>query len=153
MSDDGATSRLLADAMLGRLARWLRLAGYDTVYLADTDDIEVMRQARAEDRLILTRDTALASRKGVNALLIVSQQVEKQLAQVREAVGPPGQEAFSRCPVCNEPLSPISAEAARERVPPYVARTQERFVTCPSCHRVYWQGTHWQAIRDGLDEI
>lgn len=143
---------LLADAMLGRLARWLRLAGYDTAYLPDTDDLAVMRLARAESRLILTRDAGLASRKGVKALLVESQQVEEQLAQVREAVGPPGQDTLPRCSVCNEPLVPLSAEAAHERVPPYVWRTQKSFMTCQSCRRVYWPGTHWQAIRAGLDE-
>jgi uncharacterized protein with PIN domain len=152
MSDDQGPPPLLADAMLGRLARWLRLAGYDTAYLADTDDLAVMRQARAENRLILTCDTGLASRKGVEALLIESQRVEEQLAQVREAVGPPSQEAFARCSVCNVSLVPLSVEAARERVPPFVWRTQKRFMTCQSCRRVYWQGTHWQAIRAGLDE-
>ena len=148
---DEQAPRLLADAMLGRLARWLRLAGYDTAYMADTDDLAVMRLARAEKRLILTRDTALAARKGVDVLLINSQQVAEQLAQVRQAVGPPGQEAFSRCSVCNVPLVPIDAEAARGQVPPYVWRAQQRFMTCRSCRRVYWPGTHWQAIRAGLD--
>lgn len=147
MSESQMPPRLLADAMLGRLARWLRLAGYDTAYLADTDDLAVIRLARAEDRLILTRDAGLASRKGVEALMIDSQQVEEQAAQVREAVGPPGENAFSRCSVCNEPLDPLNAEAARDRVPPYVWRTQQRFMTCPTCRRVYWPGTHWQAIR------
>ena len=152
MDDDNTTPRLLADPTLGRLARWLRLAGYDTVYLADGDNVAVMRLARAEDRLILTRDAALASHKGVGALLIASRHVEEQLAQVRDSVGPPQEEAPARCSLCNEPLVPLSAEAARERVPPYVWRTQENFHTCPSCHRIYWPGTHWQAIETGLDE-
>jgi uncharacterized protein with PIN domain len=143
---------LLADAMLGRLARWLRLAGYDTAYLADTDDLEVVRLARAEGRLILTRDGGLAARKGVQTLMIHSQQVEEQLAQVREQIGSPGEDAPARCSVCNVPLDALSAEAARNRVPPYVFRTQTRFMECASCRRVYWPGTHWQAIQAGLDE-
>lgn len=145
--------RLLADAMLGRLARWLRLAGYDTAYLADTDDLAVMQLARAEERLILTRDVQLATRLGVNALLIESQLVEEQLAQVSVSVGPSAKNAPSRCSVCNEPLRPLSAEAARQRVPPYVARTQDQFLTCFTCHRVYWPGTHWQAILGSAQEI
>ena len=64
--------KLLADAMLGRLAKWLRILGYDTAYLADTDDFAVMRLARAEDRLVLTRDHALAGRRGIRTVLIES---------------------------------------------------------------------------------
>jgi uncharacterized protein with PIN domain len=152
MSQNSVPPRLLVDATLGRLARWLRLAGYDTVYLADIDALSVIRLARAEDRLILTRDAGLASRKGVDALLINARQVEDQLTQVREAVGSPGQDAPSRCSTCNETLDPLSVEAARDRVPPYVWRTHERFMACRSCRRVYWPGTHWQAISAGLDE-
>lgn len=152
MSDASTAPPLLADAMLGRLARWLRLAGYDTAYLPDTDDLAVVRLARAEGRLILTRDGGLAARKGVRALMIHSQQVEEQLAQVREQVGLPPDDAPARCSVCNVPLDPLSADAARERVPPYVWRTQTRFMACGACHRVYWPGTHWQAIQAGLDE-
>lgn len=144
---------LLADAMLGKLARWLRLAGYDTAYLADTDDLEVIRLARAEDRVILTRDIGLATRHGVDALLIDSQQVEQQMQQVRDYFGPPGEEAFSRCSICNQQLESLSPEAARERVPPYVARTQTDFKACPVCHRVYWPGTHVDGIQSGLDKI
>jgi uncharacterized protein with PIN domain len=153
MSEAAHAPRLLADAMLGRLARWLRLAGYDTAYLADCGDLEVVRLARAEERLILTRDAGLAARKGVRAVMIHSQQVAEQLAQVREQVGPPGEDAPARCSACNVPLDPLSAEAARERVPPYVWRTHSHFMACPSCRRVYWPGTHWQAIQAGLDAV
>ena len=118
----------------------------DIVTAMNGTTVEVLN-TDAEGRLILTRDAGLASRKGVDALMIDSQQVEEQLAQVRDMVGPPGEDAFSRCSVCNVPLDRLSAEAARGRVPPYVWRTQRRFMTCPSCHRVYWPGTHWQAIR------
>lgn len=152
MSQQDNTPRLLADAMLGRLARWLRLAGYDTAYLADTDDLAVMQLARAEDRLILTRDGGLASRKGVDALHIQSEHVEEQLTQVRDYVGLPDAEAGSRCSVCNIPLESLSREAAHDRVPPYVWRKHKQFMTCPSCRRVYWPGTHWENIEEGLDD-
>ncbi len=138
---------LLLDAMLGRLARWLRLMGYDAAYLADTDDLELVRLARAESRLILTRDRGLATRRGVKALLIDSQSLEEQLEQVKEEIGEPPQPLTPRCGVCNAPLHPLSREAARDRVPPYIWRSQETFTHCPDCHRIYWQGTHWEAIQ------
>ncbi len=141
---------LLLDAMLGRLARWLRLMGYDAAYLADTDDIEVVRQARAEARLILTRDRGLAARQGVWVMLIDSQTLDDQIAQVRARLGPPPEPLTLRCAVCNTPLRPLVHAAARGRVPPFVWRVQQEFSECPGCFRVYWPGTHWSAIRGRL---
>ncbi|HEC23782.1 MAG TPA: hypothetical protein ENI95_12790 [Chloroflexi bacterium] len=155
MTEDrnSGTPPLLLDAMLGRLATWLRLMGYDAAYLADTDDIEVVRLARAEARVLLTRDRGLAARRGVRAILIASQSLEEQLAQVIREIGPPPEPITPRCSVCNTPLEPLPREAARERVPPYVWRTQQTFTYCPGCHRVYWPGTHWAAIQRQLREI
>ncbi len=134
--------------MLGRLAKWLRVLGYDTAYLADTDNFAVMRLARAEDRLILTRDCDLAGRRGVRALLIDSAVLEEQLQQVWSVVGPPPEPSHSRCPVCNQPLVEAKRATVAARVPPYVRRTQRRFSLCVACDRIYWQGTHWQGMRE-----
>jgi uncharacterized protein with PIN domain len=139
--------KLLADAMLGRLAKWLRLLGYNTAYLADTDDFAVMRLARAEGRLILTRDRGLARRRGVRALLVESEKLEDQLRQVGVNVGPPSNPPFSRCPVCNQPLVEAAPELVADRVPPYVRRTHTSFSLCVACDRLYWPGTHWQQMR------
>src|SRR5947207_15196818 len=95
---------LLLDAMLGRLARWLRLMGYDAAYIPDTDDLEVVRQARAEARVILTRDRGLAQRSGITAILIDSQRLDEQLAEVRQHIGPPHEPNIPRCGKCNAPL-------------------------------------------------
>ena len=140
--------KLLADAMLGRLAKWLRILGYDTAYLADTDDFAVMRLARAEDRLVLTRDHALAGRRGIRTVLIESERLEDQLRQVWDVIGtPPGPE-HARCPVCNQRLVEAPPELVADRVPPYVHRTHTRFSLCVTCDRLYWPGSHWQRIQD-----
>lgn len=144
------TPRLLLDAMLGRLARWLRLMGYDAAYLPGTDDLALVQLARAETRLILTRDQGLAARRGIRAILIASQNLEEQLAQVGAEVGPPPEPLVLRCGVCNTPLVSLTREAARGRVPPYVWRTRQEFAHCPGCQRVYWRGTHWEGIRRQL---
>jgi uncharacterized protein len=141
---------LLLDAMLGRLARWLRLMGYDAAYLADTDDIEVVRQARAEARVILTRDRGLARRNGVRAILIDSQSLEEQIAEVRQHFGAPQEPIMARCGVCNTTLRDLVHHAAQGRVPPYIWRTQAAFTECTHCRRVYWHGTHWDAIQHRL---
>lgn len=139
--------KLLADTMLGRLAKWLRILGYDTAYLADADNFAVMRLARAEDRLILTRDRTLAGRRGVRTLLLESETLEEQLRQVRDDVGPPPDPPFSRCPACNQPLVQAPPELVAARVPPYVQRTHSRFARCVACDRLYWPGSHWQRMQ------
>ncbi len=139
--------RLLADAMLGRLARWLRILGYDTAYVADTNDWEIVRLARAEDRLVLTRDRALAERRGLRALVVESQILEEQLRQVWQSVGPPVDPPFSRCPVCNQRLAAADPRLVQTHAPLFIQRTQTRFSWCAACQRVYWPGSHWKRMQ------
>jgi len=144
---------LLLDGMLGRLARWLRLLGYDAAYDREASDHALVRRARAESRVLLTRDRRLAARQGVQALLIISEHLDEQVHQVRQALGPPPDPPLSRCPACNTPLLPTAREAVRDRVPPYVWRRQREFRLCPGCHRVYWPGTHVERIQATLETI
>ena len=136
--------------MLGTLAKWLRILGYDTTFEPELNDHQLVRLARAEDRVLLTRDRELARRRGVRVLLVDSERLDDQVVQVLTEFGLSPQHSFSRCPVCNEPLAAIDRQAARERVPAYVARTQKTFKVCPACQRVYWRGTHWQRMADRL---
>lgn len=145
--------RLLADGMLGRLAKWLRLLGYDTAYDNAATDPELARRARAEGRVLLTRDRELAARRGLRTLLIQSELLEEQVLEVRDALGPPPHPALSRCPVCNRLLEPISPAEIAARVPPYVLRTQTEFQRCPDCERVYWPGSHLQMMRNQMEKF
>jgi uncharacterized protein with PIN domain len=137
---------LLADAMLGRLARWLRLVGYDTTYARDWSDHRIAARARAEGRIVLTRDRELARRRGICCLLIERQDLEGQLEEIWLALGPPPADMEPRCPACNAPLRALADNEARRRVPPYVYRTHERFRHCAQCDRVYWRGSHWEDV-------
>ena len=137
--------------MLGRLARWLRLVGYDAAYWRDGSDEELMAAARAEGRLIVTRDHALAGRRGVNALLVLAESLDEQIAEVHAALGG-HPEPFTRCPECNGALAELPHAAARDLVPPYVWHTQSQFRRCPDCGRVYWKGTHWPAMAARLKQ-
>lgn len=139
--------------MLGTLAKWLRILGYDAAYDPALDDYQLRRLARAEDRVLLTRDEALARQRGVRTLLIESQVLEEQLRQVQSELDFEAAPSFSRCPVCNEVLAPLSREAARARVPAYVARAHDRFRLCPGCGRVYWRGSHWQQMEERLASL
>ena len=145
--------RFLADNMLGRLATWLRLLGYDTFSLPGADDAELARVARAEDRVLLTRDVELTRRRGIHPLLIESDRVEQQLSQVFRAFHLTAQHAFSRCARCNIPLEPAHKSTVRGQVPPYVFQTQERFLRCPHCRRIYWRGTHWARMTAQLEDL
>jgi uncharacterized protein with PIN domain len=138
--------KFLADTMLGRLAKWLRLLGYDTAYHPELDDAALARLARAEQRILLTRDVELTRRRGLQCVLIESDKAAEQLAQVFRELRLHAREAFTRCAECNVRLKPIAKDAVRDQVPPYVWETQTRFLQCPCCHRVYWRGTHWSRI-------
>ena len=145
--------KFLADTMLGRLATWLRLLGYDTLYLADASDAELARRARVEQRVLLTRDVELTRRRGVRALLIESEHIEEQIQQVFHTLHLTARDAFSRCAACNCVLEDIRKEQVRGKVPPYVFHTQERFRRCPQCARIYWRGTHWARILGHLQDL
>jgi uncharacterized protein with PIN domain len=144
---------LLADGMLGRLAKWLRLLGYDTEYDNKASDLELARRARSEGRILLTRDRELAARRGLRTILIESQVLEEQVRQVEEELGPPPDSALTRCSVCNVVLTPAEREEVSDKVPPYVLRTQEEFRVCSSCGRVYWPGSHLAQITRQLEEF
>jgi len=122
--------------------------GYDAAFLSTADDLALIRMARAEGRVILTRSRKLSMRRGTQTILIRSQALDEQIAQVKAQAGPPPEPRTPRCAICNVPLIPLSHEAAQGRVPPYVWRTEKDFSACPDCHRVYWAGSHWQAIRE-----
>jgi uncharacterized protein with PIN domain len=138
--------------MLGTLAKWLRLLGYDTAYDNVAADPELARRARAEGRVLLTRDRELSARRGLRTVLIQSEVLEEQVREVQAALGPPPDPALSRCAVCNTELELIAPADVASRVPPYVLRTQSDFRRCPGCGRVYWPGTHVEEMRDQLDE-
>ena len=145
--------RLLADGMLGKLSKWLRLLGYDCAYDNVAGDPELARRARAESRVLLTRDRELAARRGLRALLIQSEILENQLRELQAALGPPPHPPLSRCAVCNTALETAAPTEITARVPPYVLRTQAEFHHCPGCDRIYWPGSHFRGIRDRIEKF
>ncbi len=145
--------QLLADGMLGRLAKWLRLLGYDTAYDNAATDPNLARRARAEGRILLTRDHELSARRGLRTLLIQSEMLEEQVREVRKALGPPPDPALSRCSVCNAALESVAPAEIADRVPPYVLSTQTKFRRCPGCERVYWPGSHLQVMREQMKKF
>ncbi len=148
--DEEQSPRFVIDGMLGNLARWLRLLGYDADYDNRRDDAELVRLARAENRVLLTRDRELAARRGVQALFIDSQVLDEQLAQVTAAFPRPAESGPARCSVCNTVLTSARPEELVDRLPAYVLRKHRDFRRCPGCGRVYWPGSHWQTMQARL---
>ena len=129
--------------MVGKLARWLRVLGFDAAYSNTFEDEEIVRIAESENRIILTRDTGLAARRlRAPCVLIESGDHKEQIRQVLRTLDLKDFNVLSRCLECNAPLKDVDKEAVFEKVPPYVYLTQNRFAMCPSCNRVYWHGTH-----------
>jgi len=149
----------MADQNVGRLARCLRMLGFDTLFFDGKDDGEMVRLALNEDRVILTRDTHIMERKIVTsgrlkAILMVSDRPEEQIRQVTKSLGLKDSFCpFTLCIEDNHPLEERSKEAVRDRVPPYVFKTQQQYTECPHCHRIYWRGTHWQAMSVKLEKL
>ena len=147
--------RFLADCNVGRLARWLRVLGYDAVYEAVLPDAQVVARALVEDRVLLTRDMDMMRRRAivsgsVQAVLLRHDSVQDQLRQVLIELALEPTEILTRCIDCNTELEPRPRGAVASRLPPYVRATQERFSECPSCARVYWPGTHWERMQERI---
>jgi uncharacterized protein len=136
--------RFVVDMMLGKLARWLRAMGYDTLYFKFAEDRHLLQLAHAEARTLLTRDARLARLAGAGGLLIHAMEVEPQVTEViqRLALSPGSGDLLSRCLECNTPLADQPKDSVRGRVPAYVFATHDHFVGCPGCGRIYWQGSH-----------
>jgi uncharacterized protein with PIN domain len=146
----------LADCNVGRLARWLRVLGYDAAYEPKIADPELVARALAEGRVLLTRDADLTRRRVIvngtlRTVLLTSDRVEDQLRQVIEEVGLAGagldENGLTRCLECNVELQARRKEQVGHLLPPRVRATQRRFSQCPRCERVYWPGTHWHRMR------
>jgi uncharacterized protein with PIN domain len=145
----------IADAALGRLVTWLRLLGYDTVYAREEGIAALLRRARAEQRILLTRNRRVALRRDPPPYVLVrSDHFREQLRQVMEACGGAAAPAFLvRCSRCNARLERIEPATACATVPRYVCETQTAFARCPDCGRVYWPATHVDRMRRELERM
>ncbi len=144
--------KLLCDHMLGTLAKWLRFMGYDTEYPGPLDDTALIAAARAEGRVLLTRDKELATRCP-GSVRVRSDVLEEQVREVAHALGLKLVDPLSRCSVCNGVLEPVPLGAVRDLVPEGVRSRHEEFWRCPRCRKVYWQGSHWDKMVEQLNHF
>jgi uncharacterized protein with PIN domain len=151
--------KFIVDHNVGKLAKWLRMMGYDALLFKEEDDGSLVRLALAEDRVVLTKDSQIMKRRVVTsgklkAVFLDDDDPKVQLRKVIETLCLDCQHRpFSLCLECNYPLVERAKEEVRGRVPPYVFETQEQFMECPSCHRIYWRGTHWMAMKRVLQRL
>ena len=150
--------RFLADRMLGKLARKLRLLGFDTLYFPEEREERLLEIASKEDRILLTRDRDFynkALKVGMRVFLLKSDKWRSQLKAVFDKfkIKPSDVSPFSRCMECNEPLEKIDKESVKDRVPEYIYLTHDEFKICRVCGRIYWKGTHVGHMTDELSKI
>jgi len=143
--------KFIADIMLGRLARYLRMAGNDVLYFNNICDDEILRIAKAQGRVILTRDNLMLQRREckngiISSMLVKDDGLLRQLKQVKDNFSIEMKPLFARCLECNSILEKVDKSGIEAKIPPYVFKTQENFLYCATCNKYYWRGTHYESI-------
>ncbi len=145
--------KFIADIMVGRLAKYLRMAGYDVLYINTASDDQIIKKAGETDRIVLTRDSLMLARrefkKGtVKYLFIKDDKLKNQLNQIKSDLKVSLKPNLVRCIECNRKLIKVKKEDIKNKVPPYVYKTQQNFLYCKKCDKYYWRGTHYDNIRN-----
>ncbi len=140
--------------MLGTLAKWLRILGFDTLYVKNMEDSNISRLAAEEKRILLTRDRELFF-KTPAAIYIESDNLQHQLEEVIRKAGVEidDERILTRCTVCNEVVRKIDKEYVKGKVPEHVYQMHDEFYICPKCGRIYWIGTHYKNMEEFIKKI
>jgi uncharacterized protein with PIN domain len=149
--------KFIADGMLGKLTRWLRMLGQDVQYSNKLDDAELIAMAKKEHRILLTRDMELYQRavaRGIDAFYIEGQTEAAKLAELAKRFDVPLEIDLkrSRCPRCNTKIRPTPKEKLAGKVEKNTFIYYDEFWKCPRCGHIYWQGAHWGRIRTTLEK-
>jgi uncharacterized protein with PIN domain len=148
--------KFIADGMLGKLTRWLRMLGQDVEYSNNMEDTDLLAAAKKENRILLTRDFELYQRalgKGIDAFYLEGSTGEEKLAELAKRYGVPLEidMSISRCPKCNSPVKPVSRESLAETIEKDTFEHYSEFWQCSKCGQIYWQGAHWTKIKKSLE--
>ena len=149
--------KFVADGMLGKLSRWLRMLGHNVKYASALSDDKLLKIAKVEHRILLTRDLELyqqAIAKGIKAAYVEGADEAEKLAKLAKRYGFPLEIdlKISRCPKCNARIKPIEKESVKGRVPESTYKYYDKFWECPKCGQIYWQGAHWKRISATLEK-
>lgn len=152
--------KFIVDHNVGKVAKWLRMVGYDAVLFTGANDTDMVNAALTENRILLTRDTLIMQRRvatngQLKIILIESDRFEEQIQQIMHALKLDSHDfyPFTICLECNVPLVSKSKEDVKNSVPLYVFQTQMQYMECPVCHRIYWRGTHWQSMVRKIERL
>lgn len=145
--------KFAVDAMLGRLARWLRILGYDTLYRNDYSDNELLRDTVRDGRILLSRDRELIGLAGEKGYFVASTAIKKQLADVVGHFELNKEPVIAVCPDCNGNVEEVRKESVEGDVPRYTYLTHTHFYRCVLCGRVYWRGSHLPLAKAFLGSI
>ena len=149
--------KFLADGMLGKLGRWLRMLGNDVVYSVEFDDSQLLELAKKEERVLLTRDLELYKRaigKGLDAYYVGGKKESDRLAEVSKRYNLPLAIDMDKsyCPLCNSKLKPTPKEHLQAELKKNTFEFYDKFWKCPNCGQIYWQGAHWKQINSTLNQ-
>ena len=148
--------KFLADPTLGKLTKWLRILGFDTIYYRGDIDRNFLRKAQREGRIVLTRKKDMASRSFSGRMVIISEDhIQNQIKEVKRKLSlkPDQGKLFSICLKCNKKLEEVSREEVREYVPNYVFENYNDFRMCPQCRSIFWPGTHRDNMIDNVRKM
>lgn len=149
----------IVDAMLGNLAKKLRVLGYDSTYFSSIEDEKLVTIAKNEKRIILTKDEHLyksAQNQDITSVLIRGNDELEQIAQIHQSIK---LEKFvidtnnSRCIICNGKLQPIEKYRAIDKIPEGILEREEKFWMCDGCKKIYWQGTHFEKLQEFANKL
>ena len=147
--------KFVVDCMLGKLAKWLKILGFDTLFFSKIGDDELIAIAKKEERVLLTRDNELFERSDpASAFFIKSEGWQEQLKQVLDGLKLRDKaKPYSRCIECNSVLKDLSRDKAKNLVTLFVYKNAAGFALCPVCGRVFWQGSHQKDMAVKIDEF
>jgi len=148
----------VADEMLKKLARWLRLLGVETLYPDSIDDDEIIKFTKKHDKVLLTMDSELcrrARKQGLSVFLMPRKSTEEQLVLLIKRFKLDVSDAPSKvlCPLCNGMLKEAGKKDVKSKVPPEVLSKHEAFWMCKKCKKVFWEGSHWERIKRNLEKV
>ena len=149
VTDSNIRPKFLVDFMLGRLAKWMRILGYDTVYAKDTFDEKIIINSLKEGRVLVTRNSRVSSKRAWMLTLIKYDRFPEQIKQLaaEHKLNLDKRYFFTRCTFCNAELKIVEdKDSVKERVPEYVFKTTDKFSLCPDCGKLYWPGTHYDLL-------
>ena len=148
--------KFICDDNLGKLASYLRMLGFDTLFEEFIDDNNLLKIASAEERVLLTRDRKLSSRSHPYGFLLIedddpSSQLSHAIAKLDLKIDP--EKLFDRCSKCNRICEIVDKNEISEEVFPFILKTQEVIKRCPLCKRYYWKGSHYKSILKNLINV